>query len=192
MDSKTRTRILQATLHHIALYGEDRLSMSGVADEAGLSRGTVYRYFTNRDELLDAVAEHVRTIFTRGVADAAAQGGTSTEKLERVLSTSIDEDTRVAVRRLRELQPAFTLNFLTVHMPDFVRVFTTSFATDFELGDYGMSLDDFAQLMARITVTGTLFYDDADEVKSLIMSIWDIIQPPHRKVSRRRPVATSA
>jgi AcrR family transcriptional regulator len=185
IDSRTRIRILQAALHHIALFGEDRLSMSGVAAEAGLSRGTVYRYFTNREELLVALAEHVRSTFQNGVDNAAKGGGESKVKLKRIIEQRIDGETRQAVRRLRELQPAFTLNFLAVHMPDFVTVYERALADDFDRGDLLMSLHDFAQIVSRVTVTETLFDDDPDLIMDLVLKLWDAIQP--RGVARSRP-----
>jgi AcrR family transcriptional regulator len=191
-ESRTRGRILQAALHHIALFGEDRLSMSGVADEAGLSRGTVYRYFTNREELLDALAEHVRAGFQAGVENAARGGGDTRAKLGRILDGRVDPETRQAVRRLRELQPAFTLNFLTVHMPDFIDVYERAMAPDFARDDLLMPLREFAEMMARVTVTETLFDDDPELIKGLVLAMWDAIQPSARRRPRARPAVKSA
>jgi hypothetical protein len=99
---------------------------------------------------------------------------------------------RQAVRRLRELQPAFTLNFLTVHMPDFVKVFERALADDFDRDDLLMSLNDFAELLARISVTETLFNDDPEVIKALIFTLWTAIQPPTVRRPRSRPARRSA
>jgi AcrR family transcriptional regulator len=192
IDSRTRTKILQAALRHVALFGEDRLSMSAIASEAGLSRGTVYRYFTNRDEIREALAEHVRANFRAGVERAASGPGDTRVKLQRIIESRVDPETRQAVRRLRDLQPAFTLNFLTVHMPDFVSVYETALEDDFDRPDLLLSLNDFAQIIARIAVTETLFDDDPELIKSLGAALWDAIQPRSRGTPRTRSAATSA
>lgn len=58
-DGKTseevRSNLLDATERVLARVGVTALSMGAVAREAGYSRGVVYRYFDNRDEVLDAL-----------------------------------------------------------------------------------------------------------------------------------------
>lgn len=58
-DGKTpeevRSKLLDATERVLARVGVTSLSMGAVAREAGYSRGVVYRYFDNRDEVLDAL-----------------------------------------------------------------------------------------------------------------------------------------
>jgi AcrR family transcriptional regulator len=55
----TRRRILDAT---ISVIGEDlaALSIPAVARRAGVSVPTVYRYFPDKEALVDAAADHVR------------------------------------------------------------------------------------------------------------------------------------
>jgi AcrR family transcriptional regulator len=185
-DSKSRTRILQAALHHIALFGEGRFSMSGVADAAGLSRGTVYRYFPNREELLEGIAEHVRQSFESGVESAAAEGGSPRVKIERIVMGRVDTETMEAIRRLRELQPAFTLEFLTAHLSGFVLVYRNALADLFDRSDLAMSCDDFTDIMARLGASGTLFGDSTETTNRLIVAIWDAIQPKGSKSRARR------
>src|SRR5689334_10039447 len=50
-------RILDATLVAVARYGR-KCSMSEIAEEAGVSRPTLYRYYATKEALLDALAEH--------------------------------------------------------------------------------------------------------------------------------------
>ena len=55
---ETRARILDATLRVMA-DGFASVSIPAVAREAGVSVPTVYRYFTTKQELLDALYPHV-------------------------------------------------------------------------------------------------------------------------------------
>ncbi|MGH8983569.1 MAG: TetR/AcrR family transcriptional regulator [Acidimicrobiia bacterium] len=53
----TRDRIVDAAERCIRRWGIRRVSMNDVAREAGVSRGSVYRYFADREALVQAVLE---------------------------------------------------------------------------------------------------------------------------------------
>jgi AcrR family transcriptional regulator len=55
----TPERILRAAEECVRRWGLRRVSMNDVAVEAGVSRGSVYRYFPDRDALIQAVLERV-------------------------------------------------------------------------------------------------------------------------------------
>jgi AcrR family transcriptional regulator len=57
VDDSTRTRILEAALLCFKQLGIDKTSLIDVARTATLSRGTVYRYFSDRQSLIDATVE---------------------------------------------------------------------------------------------------------------------------------------
>lgn len=52
--------ILEAGARCLARFGQDRTSMQVIADAAGLNRTTVYRYFGDRDQLLNAISGYLR------------------------------------------------------------------------------------------------------------------------------------
>lgn len=55
----SRERILQGATRSIARHGLERSSMASVAREAGVSRQTVYTYYSNREDVLrDAVTRN--------------------------------------------------------------------------------------------------------------------------------------
>ena len=51
-DEEARRRLVAAALRCIVRRGTGRVSMDEVADEAGVSRATVYRYYRTREDLL--------------------------------------------------------------------------------------------------------------------------------------------
>jgi AcrR family transcriptional regulator len=51
----TRSRLIDAAEHCYALFGIKATNMEDIAVHAEITRRTVYRYFANRDEILDAV-----------------------------------------------------------------------------------------------------------------------------------------
>jgi AcrR family transcriptional regulator len=172
-----RAKILRAALHCIALYGPNRLSIAGVAQQAAVSRGTVYKYFANGDALIDAVAEYVRDRFGAGVAEAARHDdhGDVRARLVRIINARMDPETRDAVVRLRELQPTFTLEFVSAHVPDFVKVYEDALRGEFESADLLISLHDFAEIMCRIVISETLIMDDRARVTRLVLALWDSV-----------------
>lgn len=52
--------ILEAGALCLARLGQDKTSIQVIADAAGLNRTTVYRYFSDRSQLLNAIAEYER------------------------------------------------------------------------------------------------------------------------------------
>ena len=53
---KRREKILAATREIIANTGSDALNMQDVADKAGITRATIYRYYASKDDLINDMA----------------------------------------------------------------------------------------------------------------------------------------
>jgi len=60
--SRTRQRLLDAALHVVAESGEG-FSLGEVSVAAGVAHGTLYNYFRDRDELMDAIVMHSAETF---------------------------------------------------------------------------------------------------------------------------------
>ena len=58
----TRQRITEAAVRLHTTVGPSATSMSAVADEAGVTRLTLYRHFPSRDELFGACMSHWRSL----------------------------------------------------------------------------------------------------------------------------------
>ncbi|HCH01296.1 MAG TPA: TetR/AcrR family transcriptional regulator [Vibrio sp.] len=65
-----RQLILNSAEHMIAKNGFQGLSMNKLAQEAGVAAGTIYRYFQDKNDLVEAVRIHV----LQRVADMVQQG----------------------------------------------------------------------------------------------------------------------
>ena len=68
-EAQTRDKILLAALGLFAERGIRRTSVGEVAFRAGVTRVTVYRYFSDRKELVRAAFLRVEQIFQKGLAD---------------------------------------------------------------------------------------------------------------------------
>ena len=69
LDRAKRRQILEGANHVFLTQGFDAASMGAIALEAGVSKGTLYVYFKNKDELFGAIIEdqrqqHARHLFT--------------------------------------------------------------------------------------------------------------------------------
>lgn len=66
--SEKRDAILQAALVVIAERGLHDSPMSLIAQRSGASAGTIYHYFTSKDDLIHALYRHVKTTFNRALS----------------------------------------------------------------------------------------------------------------------------
>jgi AcrR family transcriptional regulator len=89
----TPERILRAAEECVRRWGIRRVSMSDVALQAGVSRGSVYRYFPDRDALVQAVLERVAELHVAEAEPAVRR--------QRTLAGKVAE-AAVVVRNLAE------------------------------------------------------------------------------------------
>jgi AcrR family transcriptional regulator len=104
-------KILSGALDAIAARGASRLSMSDIIEASGVSRGTLYRYFSNKDDVLAAVAEYVCTGFENGIAAAAKGIEDPVERFRRVMQFYSRYTNENSPDRVFEVEPRFHLAF---------------------------------------------------------------------------------
>ena len=120
----TRGRILEGAAHAVARHGLAKLAMSDVSDSAGVSRGTLYRYFPTREALLDALAEREAERFFERVLEAVRSAPEGEARLRAMLDHAIRAvRTHPALQRLRESDPALVLEGLRARLPELVDAF---------------------------------------------------------------------
>jgi len=69
-----REQILSAAMACAAEEGFHKTTMADVIRRSGLSAGAVYGYFTGKDEIIAALAEHVLTMVTHALDELLADG----------------------------------------------------------------------------------------------------------------------
>ncbi len=67
---QTIERLIAATAHVLIDDGYDAASTNRIAARAGVGIGSLYRYFTDKDELIDATVQRVYSQMERQTADA--------------------------------------------------------------------------------------------------------------------------
>jgi AcrR family transcriptional regulator len=127
-NGRSLQRILDGALATLSRRGATQLSMSDVCDAAGISRATLYRYFSRREDLLAAVGEHVSRNFVDGIQRAMAGSDVPAERLRLVLEFFMRYTAHVKTDRMLEIEPSFVLKFLRSHFALHVAVFNEALA----------------------------------------------------------------
>jgi AcrR family transcriptional regulator len=85
----TRLAILASAKRAFALQGYAATTLKGVAEDAGLTQGTVYFYYRSKAHLFLAVDEVVSDGLLSRLRDAASKGSTLAEKWGAVLDACV-------------------------------------------------------------------------------------------------------
>ena len=158
--SSSLSKILQGALAAIARRGVRKLSMSDISEAAAVSRGTLYRHFATKEEVLDAVSEHVSLSFERGVVDAALAQSDPLEALRAVLRLHFSLSTEQQMVNVVEVDPEFVIGFLRDHFPRHVTAARTALAPVFDHMEAlsGLQLDRelLAEAIIRVELSTVL------------------------------------
>lgn len=111
ISSPSVIKILSGALDAIAERGVRRLSMSDIIEASGVSRGTMYRYFSNKDDVLAAVAEFVCTGFETGMREAAEGIEDPIQRFRQVMLFYSRYTNENSPDRVFEVEPRFHLSF---------------------------------------------------------------------------------
>ena len=80
-----RLRLVTAATAVFAEKGYASTRVADIAERAGVGKGTVYEYFSSKEELLFAVFESINADISSRMNDALAAGGSSEEQLHNLL-----------------------------------------------------------------------------------------------------------
>ncbi len=89
LQQRVAAAILDGAAHIFVLQGE-QASMSDVAEAAGVARATVYRYFPNREVLLDELAQAAATDVDARLASARIDEVAPEEGIARAVRALVD------------------------------------------------------------------------------------------------------
>lgn len=125
-------RILDGALTAIARHGTSMLSMTDIAAAAGVSRATLYRYFSQKEDLLAALGEHISNGFISGVERAAANEALPMDQLRAVVGFIVEYTIQAKAERQLEVEPQFVLGFLREHFVEHVDAVTAALIPFYE------------------------------------------------------------
>lgn len=82
---EARDRIIRAAMRCIAAHSADRASLGAIAEEAGVSRPTLYAYFENREDLMEQVLLVTAESYVEHVLAHARKFDTAAERLVELM-----------------------------------------------------------------------------------------------------------
>jgi len=178
-------KILSGAIQAIANRGVKRLSMSDIIDASNVSRGTLYRYFSNKDEVLAAVAEYVCTEFERGIADAGDGVADPIERMRAVLRFYARYTLKSSASRIFEVEPAFHLAFFRDRFPRYeiavLNALEPFFAHLDAIGATWMDRAGTVDMIIRTHLSSILVPIDQDWIRrweEMIDKIADLVRSP--------------
>lgn len=107
------TRIREGALAALARHGLRKLSMTDVGVETGVSRGTLYRYFSTKAQLLDSLGDYVVDTFASTVGDRVAERPDLDDRVRVVRAAVVEFGRRPPYARLLDVEPNLVREFLT-------------------------------------------------------------------------------
>jgi AcrR family transcriptional regulator len=116
IDTSTSERILSATAEVLGRNGMTKLSLSEVAQQAGVSRPTLYRWFASKEELLDAFGLWERQAFDNGIS-AAMAGLRGNEKLDAALRFIVAYQQSYSGVRMIDIEPGHVIGQMSRVIP---------------------------------------------------------------------------
>ncbi len=108
-------KIMAGALKAIGGRGTRRLSMSDICNAAEISRGTLYRYFSTKEDVLAAVSEFVSSNFENGVREAAETTNEPMERFRAVMRFFAEYTNDHTPDRIFEIEPSFYIDFFRSH-----------------------------------------------------------------------------
>ncbi len=187
---RTEQRLLDGALRAVARHGLGRFAMSDVSEYAGVSRGTAYRYFPSREELLTRLGRREAERFERQVWEAlerAPQG-------EQRLAVALDWLVRLArehplLGRLPETDPGLVLTSLRERFPeirDALHRLLAPLLAQTSLVRAGVVREgELVGWMARVMISSFLFPDpNPHQMAESLRAVWRALTGPARRGRR--------
>lgn len=108
-------KIMEGALKAIGGRGTRRLSMSDICNAAEISRGTLYRYFSTKEDVLAAVSEFVSSNFENGIREAAETTSEPMERFHAVMRFFAEYTNDHTPDRIFEIETSFYIDFFRSH-----------------------------------------------------------------------------
>jgi len=173
----TLSRILDGTLLALARRGVRKLSMSDVGIQAGISRGTLYRYFKSKEELLDAIAVHVEKGLLDELVKAVDRRPDLHVRVQVVVEAMVYfSKTHPEAIQVIAVEPGFGIEFIRQVFPEFVAVAEQLLSPALDLTPTvrsgAMSSAELSELILRVAAS-TFFIPatDIDEIPRAIAAL---------------------
>ncbi|MCI0996995.1 TetR/AcrR family transcriptional regulator [Pseudomonas corrugata] len=192
------SRIIDATHEAISRQGFKHLSMSDICRISGVARGTLYRYFPTKEDLLEGIAGRVRQRFEDGLEAISLLPHTPYERLDAVLDFLADSTHEAKTELILEVEPLFVLDFLNRQLPHYSELLSRALDplfTEIQL-QTGRAVDplNFSNLLLRLNTSIVLLpppeKSPAQFKQMLISTVVNLLgTPPPANATKKKQTA---
>jgi AcrR family transcriptional regulator len=152
-DAEARKRIIDTALRLVDRRGAARTTVSDIADELGITRRTVYRYFTGTDELFAAAAEAALGSFVTQIDRVVADMDVTGQLVEVVayIIERLPQEPQLALLLANDRSNMFSRAMLTPDVIARCRVVLHHAQIDWDqLGFDDPMIDELVELLLRM------------------------------------------
>jgi AcrR family transcriptional regulator len=158
--AETIAKILETTGEIILQSGADRISILDVCEQAGISRGTFYRYYSSQEELLDAFSRHKRDQFHATLLAVTSGIDDPDERFQAVVGFIDNYLENSRARRLLLVAPEYALRWFQRIFNDSVHRFQDILSISFDAWEVrrGITIDRelVCELLVRFILSNVL------------------------------------
>ena len=175
--------ILDGAAQALGRHGARRLTMSDICREAGVSRGTLYRYYKSKDEVLDALNRRIKDTLRSTLDEAIRANPEPADRLRVVLKVLMRTPREFPIMsRLVEREPASAVAFLSRELPEVAKII--AHYLDPVLRDSPPVRDgvvtsvELAEVLQRV-ISSTILMPTAGSksIDTRIADLWDSLLP---------------
>ncbi len=91
LDGEKRKRIIETARNTFGEHGFQRSTIKQIAEGAGLAPGTLYTYFSNKEELFSEVVEDIWQVFMSGMENISLSEAPFSDKTSQFLDFGFDQ-----------------------------------------------------------------------------------------------------
>jgi AcrR family transcriptional regulator len=188
--------IVDGAMRALARHGTERVSMTDICRESQVSRGTLYRYFSNRDEVLEAVNQRISGANRDFLEKAIAEDPRLEVRVPVVLKVMIGFPTHFPhMRAIFEHEPKTALGFLGREMPNVLKVLDEYLRPALEKSppvvEGRLTVEDLLELFYRLVTSSFLIpTPGSDTLDQRIAALWESLTArpePVRETRTPRP-----
>jgi AcrR family transcriptional regulator len=153
--------------------------MQEVSEAAGVSRGTLYRYFQSKERLIDAVAIFDEHTFSDGLAARLAEKEDPTERISTFVAFAFDYIRTHPARALFETEPGFVLGYLLTHLPKLQRALLVQLGDALDtvpaVASGSLSREQLVDVVVRLFASSFIIPESDD--RALVQSLNAMLRP---------------
>lgn len=158
--ARTIENIITAAQNVMMNHGTPRITAQEVCDAAEISRGTLYRYFSSMEAVLEAVVLRLRTETDEELSHAMAGCKTPAERFAAFLKYSVSNNETHRGAQFLHVEPAFVLQYFESNFDHFIARVLTALESVFDAWerDIGVVVDRsaIAEMMVRLALSETI------------------------------------